>query len=119
MANHSNLPPFIHNHFFASSSTLQTCSALSHLFNIRTSLSRPFVWGSIWTSLRELGKSVAEDRLQGDEIVGATVATIIYMVMRAIDGDGEGEGSDWEMFMIYDVSSSLLQQPSYRIVIQF
>lgn len=106
MTNHFNLPPFIHQQFFVSSPILQTCSALSHLFTVRTPASRPFVWGSIWTSLRELGKSATENSLQGDQVVNATVATIIYLVMRAIDGDGEGEGSDWEMLMIYEVSVS-------------
>lgn len=103
MTNLSNPPPIIHHYFLASSPILQTCSALSHLFTIRNPSSRSFVWGSIWTTVRELGKSATENTLSRDEIISATVASLVYLVMRAIDGDGEGEGSDWEMLMIYEV----------------
>ncbi|KAE9365144.1 hypothetical protein N431DRAFT_353379, partial [Stipitochalara longipes BDJ] len=110
MMRRETFPPFIHACSPAGEGSdernklpenLTNCMGITQLFAVCNDDTRLFVWGTIWAELRRLrNRASTFDKY---DALSALQASLLYLIMRALDDSPQRANHDYEMLEIYQV----------------
>ena len=131
MMRRETFPPFIHtcspnggnqDEWSRVPENLTNCMGIAQLFTVCNDDTRLFVWGTIWAELRRLRSQASTFRRY--DALSALQASLLYLIMRAVDSPPREVNQDYEMLEIYQVclthvlsSSQLTNQGRAKIPI--
>jgi hypothetical protein len=113
MMRRETFPPFIHTVSPAGESpderrklpeNLTNCMGIAQLFVAFNDDTRLFVWGTIWAELRRLRSRASV--FNKFEALSALQASLLFLIMRAVDEPPQEANHDYEMLEIYQVFST-------------
>lgn len=115
MTRRETLPPFIHAYSpgtdTASDQTrlpehLTNCMGIAQLFAVRSHDTQSFLWATIRAEMRGFERRLTTfDKFDS---LRALQASLLYFIIRAIDGAPQEAKDDYEMLLIYEVSPDVL-----------
>lgn len=111
MTSRETFPPFIHAHAPISDTNkdpnklpehIANCMGIAQLFAVRNDDTRPFIWATIRTEMRSFMTEM--HNFTKYDTLSAVQASLLYIIVRAVEDVPQNADDDSEMLSIYNVS---------------
>jgi len=114
MTRRETLPPFIHAYSPAGDTEddqnslpehLSNCMGIAQLFAVRNDDTNSFVWATIRAEIRGLKNHMRT--FNKYDAMSALQASLVYIIIRAVDGAPQEAKDDYEMLSIHEAGFTL------------